>query len=297
MTYAQAPDIIYHADDYGITPAQSELILSYAKACGGTGALNSVSVMVNAPSFSESIPLLQKQQENILASLHVNVVEGPCCADPKSIPLLVDDKGIFRQSFASMLKLSFSSQKAKLTNQLSTEIGAQLDRHLAALPHAKDALRIDSHQHFHLIPAVFDALLRAVESRGCTIAFLRIPAEPVLPFLKTPRVWLRIPAINWVKHWLLNFLWRMDKKNLPNYQDISAIFCGINFSGHMTPERVAAVLPAFKAYARKRNMPLELLFHPGAVPQEDALNPKLTGFVEFYTSPLRGIEGEALRSL
>jgi hypothetical protein len=65
----------------------------------------------------------------------------------------------------------------------------------------------------------------------------------------------------------------------------------------MTPERVAAVLPAFKAYARKRDMPLELLFHPGAVPQKDALNPKLTGFVDFYTSPLRGIEGEALRSL
>lgn len=297
MTHASTPDIIFHADDYGITPEQSKLILSYAGDCGGNGALNSISVMVNSPSFDQSVPLLRESAQHIYTSLHVNVVEGTCCADPARIPYLVDETGTFRQSFASMLKLAFGSTREALTKQLAIEIGAQIDTYLEVLPEAKDALRIDSHQHFHLIPAVFDALLEAAESRGCTIAFLRIPAEPVIPFLKTPRIWLRIPPINWVKHWLLNFLWRLDKRKLPQYKQISAVFCGINFSGHMTPERAGAVYPAFKAYAKKKGMPLEMLFHPGSVPEEDALNPNLTGFIAFYTSNLRGIEGEALRTL
>lgn len=290
--------IIYHADDFGITPQQSQRILDCSTACGGAGALNSLSVLVNGPHFAACADMLDPYLDRMMASLHINVVEGPCCADPAQIPLLVDNAGLFRQSFAQMLKLSRSSQAASLRQQLEIEIGAQLDVLLKRFPQMKAALRVDSHQHFHLIPAVFDATMAVVRSRGCTLAFMRIPAEPFAPFAQTPAIWLRTPPINWVKHWLLNYLWRSDRTNLPNYQQISAVFCGINFSGHMTPDRVSAVLPHLQVYARRKGMDLELLFHPGGYADAScALNPALQGFVDFYMSPLRDEEAKTLRLL
>lgn len=127
---------------------------------------------------------------------------------------------------------------------------------------------------------------------------MRVPAEPLLPFLRTPSVWLRIPPINWVKHWLLNRLWERDRAKLPRYSQVSAVFCGIFFSGHMTIANVEAVLPRLQEYAEKKGMPLELLFHPGGYEDtSDALDPGLKGFVQFYQSPLRAQEAHALFAL
>ena len=293
-------ETIYHADDFGITPDQSDRILSCSSACGGSGALNSLSILVNAPRFEECAAALDGCDEGLLRSLHVNVVEGHCCANPRDVELLVDERGMFRRGFAGLLAASAGPSRAALREQLETEIAAQLDAYLARFPDQRERLRIDSHQHFHLIPVVWDAVMAAVRSRGCTLVFVRIPAEPLLPFLQTPSVWFKIPPINWVKHLLLNFLWRFRKKRAgkDGIADKSAVFCGINFSGCMDAERVKAVLPAFERYARTRGRALELLFHPGGYEDvSDALNPNLEGFVAFYTSPNRTAEAEALRVL
>lgn len=289
---------IIHADDFGITPEQSRLILDCSTACGGDGALNSLSILANSPRFGECADMLDPFADNLHISLHVNVVEGPSCADSQRIPLLTDEAGLFRQSFAQMLKISRGADAEALRQQLEIEIGAQLDAYLQRFPQMRGALRIDSHQHFHLIPAVFDSLLAAAQKRGCTIEFLRIPAEPLLPFAQAPSVWLKTPPINWVKHWLLNYLWRQDRAQFPEYPKRSAVFCGINFSGHMTRDRVSAVLPHLQRYADGKDMQLELLFHPGGYDDPAcALNPALTGFVDFYTSPLRHAEAETVKAL
>jgi len=39
-----------HADDFGITPGQAKAILSLSSSCGGSGALNSVSIFANSPA-------------------------------------------------------------------------------------------------------------------------------------------------------------------------------------------------------------------------------------------------------
>lgn len=75
------------------------------------------------------------------------------------------------------------------------------------------------------------------------------------------------------------------------------MFCGVLFSGHMDQERVARVLPALADEARKRDMPLELLFHPGRVASvAECLNPALPGFVDFSCGEGRDVEHDALRS-
>ena len=296
-------DLIFHADDFGITPEQSEHILRCSDICGGTGALNSLSVLVNSPHFPTCADLLDEHLDSLRVGLHVNIVEGRCCADPATIPLLVDGNGVFKHSFAELLFAPRGEMRCAYRSQLAAEIGAQLDAYLARFPQMRGCLRLDSHQHFHLIPLVFAALLNALDARGCTLEYLRVPAEPLAPFALTPAVWTRIPPINLIKQWLLDYLWRIDRKiweasALAPYEQLSAIFCGINFSGHMTVDRVTEVFPAFVEYAQTRNMALELLFHPGGYRDSaDALNPALDGFVAFYTSPLRAAEGETLRAL
>ena len=288
--------LIVHADDYGITPEQSRLILSYSDACGGNGALNSLSVIVGSPHFAECADILEPYLDSIYVGLHLNIVEGHCSADPALIPLLVDESGMFNRGFGGILLLSITKH-GQLREQVSREAAAQLDVLTSRFPVLKGRLRVDSHQHFHMIPAVFDGLLDAVRDGGYTLEYLRIPFEPTRPFLGV-NAFKRVAPINWVKHAVLNTLWRANKRKLPDWEKLAGVFCGINFSGHMTAENVAVVRGALHGIAEQSGRALELLFHPGGIKDvRDCPNPALEGFVAFYRSEFRDREGQAVRTL
>jgi chitin disaccharide deacetylase len=328
-------DIIFHADDYGICLEQSRRILQTSNLSGGFGALNSLSILANSPNFSlcadelercltSSAPNSEKREgglsdsgsatcastrgdgegDEVLQSwplrlgVHLNVVEGRPCADVADIPLLVNEKGYFHLGFAHLLFMSLGPKRRALQEQLCIEIEAQLEKVTRRFPLLRDRLRVDSHQHFHLIPVVFDALFQAVEGGGYTLEYLRIPVEPTMPFLSYPRLYLTYRPVNWIKHCLLNFLWHLDRKQFPEYGVSSALFCGILLSGKMDEDRVKTIYPKFLEYARKRSMNVEFLFHPGAVTDaQECLDPKLTGFADFYLSEGRGLEAQALAGL
>lgn len=294
--------VTFHADDFGITLDQSRRILALSSRCGGEGALGGVSVLVNGPQAEACADLLKPHAGRLRVCLHVNLVEGRCCADPAEIPLLVNDTGMFSLGYGAMLAGSAGPRAAELRRQMACEIEAQIDRFLGFFPDARERFCVDSHQHTHLVPVAFGALGDALASRGCRLAYLRVPAEPLAPFLTSPASLARIPPVNWVKHALLNALWRFDRRSFPELaaqaEAIADVFCGINYSGCMTPSNVRGVLPAFEAYARRRGKGLELLFHPGGIDRaEDSLNPGLEGFVAFETSPLRAEEARSLRML
>ena len=300
-------DVIIHADDFGIEPAQSACIL---ECCAGVGQgdiaekglLNSLSIFANSPRFDECAALLDARPAGLRLGVHLNFVEGPCCADPAQIPLLVDEKGFFKLGYGGLLTGSFGGGAAELSCQLQVEAAAQIARVVGRFPHMADHLRLDGHQHTQLIPTVFKAVLGAAAASGCHLDYLRIPAEPTASFLQSGTA-ASIAPINWVKHELLNRLWQMDRRllaesGLGSYQDISAVFCGVLFSGHMDQERVAAVLPGLAQVAEKRGMQLELLFHPGRVNDaRQCLNPDLPGFVEFSCGEGRDVEHDALLSV
>ena len=80
-------DFIFHADDFGITPEQSRRILECCDGCpGGRGLLNSLSVLAGSPRFEECASLLDGRPEGLRVGVHLNFVEGPCCADPAAVP-------------------------------------------------------------------------------------------------------------------------------------------------------------------------------------------------------------------
>lgn len=154
-----AERIIFHADDYGANKEISQQILD---CCKNGGALNSLSVLPNSPDLEECMELLAPYRERLEISVHLNLAEGPSAADPRQIPWLVDQRGMFAISFLKVLLLSFTGRRRELKRQIRIEMEAQIGR---MLPYV-NTLRIDSHQHYHMIPIVLESILEVVGGRG-----------------------------------------------------------------------------------------------------------------------------------
>lgn len=284
------PVIYWHADDYGMTPASDRRI----EACRAHGLLNSVSIVPNG-SLAEAVAHLQ--DSGLSLAVHLNLVEGKALSAPEQIPLLADSDGTFRHSFEGLLRLSLSPQRRAFAAQVHREIRAQLLAFTAKL-REKTPLRIDSHQHVHMIPVIFHELMQVIQEEKLSVAHLRIPAEPVMPFLREISLYHTYKAVNVVKQAVLNGCWVLIRPEFRRSGISTAVFCGILFSGQMDAERVKKVLPAFYRLAQKRGQPLELLFHPGGVgPGEPFFDEKKKAFHTFYRSEGRALEAQALCTL
>ena len=295
-------NVFFHADDFGINPGQSQRILE----CAELGVLDSLSIMANSPHFEACARLLDAAPHHLKRAVHVNLVEGPCCVEPASIPLLAGEDGVFNRSFVGLLRMSLGRDHDELRRQVALEAAAQISKVTDRFPALAQGLRVDGHQHFQLIPAVFEGILDAVWKGGYALEYLRVPVEPVRAFMRSD-VLFSIRPVNWIKRLVLGWCWGRDRRlarslvgsGHPRSCDgRSALFCGVLFSGEMSAERVCAVFPAYASLARRRGLDIELLFHPGGEPDAaSCLNPKMEDFVAFYQSSGRGVEHDALMGL
>lgn len=284
------PFLLWHADDYGMTPAQDARI----DDCWRSGCLNSVSIVPNG-DLAGAVERLRNAPVRL--AVHLNLVEGVALSPAADIPLLAAPDGHFRNSFGGLLALSVSPQRKAFATQLAIELRRQLLAFAALFPPGTP-LRIDSHQHVHMIPLIFRTLLQVLEEEHLPVEHLRIPAEPMQPFLTAPGLYSSYSAVNAVKQVVLNLCWLWDRPAFRRSGIPTALFCGILFSGHMDAARVTRVLPVYRKLAEARGLPVELLFHPGAVrPGEPLFDPQKTGFHAFYHSPGRDIEAQALHTL
>lgn len=303
--------IYYHADDYGVCAAQSESILF----CHTNGCLNSISIFPNSPYTEKAFFLAANASKSAVSEnaaetahaviapsapklrmvVHLNLIEGHSAAPAASVPLLTDKNGMLCCSFGYLLKANFAAPRRRRAFhvQLKTEIAAQLavvseltkSRHIC----------VDSHQHFHMIPLVFDALCEVIEENHYILDSLRIPTDPIRPILTTPRLLCKVPPVNLIKYGILRALsWRILSKAKRICQDIP-VFFGIFFTCRMEYDAVAPLLKKYDAIARKQHRNLELMFHPGGVENADELldhsNKELAAF---YRDPYRKKEADAL---
>ena len=276
--------IYFCADDYGISGGTSEHI----QECIEKGALDKVSVF---PNFNKID--LNKISENVIVSLHLNLVEGKCMACEDEIDLIADKNGNLKHTFGGLLKLSLLHSK-EFEAQVYKEIRAQVLFWKSILPD-DTPFCIDSHQHTHMIPAVFRALLKALSDEKINLKHMRIPAEPLLPYIQTPSLYFTYKPINIIKQWLLKFLWLINKSRIRGYTIPSSYFCGILFSGEMDEKRVSQILPKYKKLAEKNGKDIEVLFHPGYLEKSelDFKNENIV-FKDFYLSSNRKTEFDSL---
>lgn len=288
---------LIHADDFGITLAQAEALLRLSDGCGGRGALTSVSMFANSPAFEASASMAMPFVESgtLKCSLHLNVVEGRPCANVRDVAMLVDSRGFFNRDFIGLMAMSLrgSSLRDQLKRQVAREFRAQIRIFLSSFPDQQGCLRIDSHQHTHMIPVVFDALLDAVRAEGCHLRTVRVPAEPLRPHLRHASSARNLTAANLAKREALCRLARSNLKRLPS-NCATPLFCGVVLSGRM--DRFdGGLLEGFENLARKRGQDLEVLFHPVSVPAEECLDPDNAPFANACASPARDAEAATVR--
>ena len=124
---------------------------------------------------------------------------------------------------------------------------------------------------------------------------MRIPAEPLMPYLKTPSLYFTYSGINVVKQWLLKSLWLVNKKYVKKYHIPTAYFWGILFSGKMDEKRIDKILPKYIKMAEKNGRDIEVLFHPGYIDKKEIdFKNKSVAFEKFYLSENRKTEFESV---
>ena len=275
--------IYFCADDYGISKSSNTRI----EECFKNGVLNKISVLPNGDVSDFNERLLG---ENVKLSLHLNLIEGYPLSKKEDVSLLVSDKGFFKHSFIGLFFLSIFGNRSLLKKQLYNEIKMQIDFWKKEMGEETPIL-VDSHQHTHMIPLVFKTLMRVIKEENVEVEYIRIPAEPILPYIKSPSLYFKFRPIGLIKQWLLKFLKFVNRKELKKANIKSALFMGIMFSGQLTEDKINKLLP----YYKKQNENIEIAFHPGYLESRESLIDGFRqNFKKFYYSKWRRIEYDTL---
>ena len=279
--------IYFCADDYGISEGANRRI----ENCLEYGVLNKISVLPNgkASDFKERL-----SYKDVMLSLHINLVEGRPLSEPNDASLLISDKGYFKYSFIGLFFLSISNKRKEFEKQVYTEMQSQI-KFWKKASDENTSISIDSHQHTHMIPLIFKTLMRVIEDEGLNVQSIRIPAEPILPYVFTPSLYFEYNLIGLIKQWLLKTFALVNRRELKKSKIQSAYFIGILFSGKLNEARIRKLLPHYLKLAKKHNKNIEIGFHPGYIKdKEKLLDGSRQDFRKFYFSPWRNIEHETL---
>lgn len=283
--------IEFHADDYGLFLAQSRRILN----CSSNGCLNGTSIFPNGRDLDSCLSLLSGQ--DLLLTIHLNLMQGQCLARPNDVSLLVNESGIFRVRFSQLLFSPFTGKYSSYKKQLKIELSAQINRILPYLEQNHLPVRLDGHAHWHMIPVVFDALMELIEENHYHVTYIRIPSEPIgLYWRNLPKI-IPFPLVNIIKMFLLRLLaHRNCRKWSAVLSDLERkVFLGVLLSGCFDIRRMSALLSDAKLYAKKHSAGLEILAHPGSVHEpEDISHITNQNDLRFFTSPAREVEANSL---
>lgn len=261
--------IIINADDFGLSKEINEAVVSMYKA----GNLTSASIMVMADYVDDAIEKLPGN-DGLKVGLHFNITVGHSVLSHASIPLLVNEDGIFKNGFLKLLLLSIFKRKQFL-EEVETELKAQI----SLLKHyGVDIEHIDSHRHIHYIFGVFK-IVKDVASKE-KISRVRIINESLIHTLRLGH----FPAISGVIKWfvlrLLGFLsGARNTKDAPYFFSIlhSCRVRNVLFQNFKLPERFDSI---------------EIMLHPAIKSATDA------NFVyekNHLTSKFRQLESEFIK--
>ncbi len=282
--------LYFCADDYGVSKASNDRI----EECIVNGVLNKVSVLPNG-----EITNFKKRLSNYNAkiSLHLNLVEGYPLSKQSDIGSLISDKGTFKYSFIGLFISSLTPKRKELEQHLYKEIKAQIDFWKENMGEEIPVL-IDSHQHTHMIPLVFKTLMKVIKDTKLNVECLRIPAEPITPYLLCPALYTSYKPIGLIKQWLLKFLGLINYKEIKKSKIKFSYFMGVLFSGRVTEKPIKKLLPRYIKLANKAGRDIEIGLHPGYLDDGDELIEGLrTDFEKFYFSKWRKKEFDALINL
>lgn len=287
-----------HADDFGVSCHGSKDIVE----CLAEGGLDSISVIANMSCFPACMEIYNEKKavfpKEPLICVHLNVLDGKPLCPKEEVPDLVDENGFFALSWGSLFMLNFKGgkKKAQVKEQLKKEFRAQI--RVVQEAFLQTEIRLDSHQHPHMIPFVFDAVMELCDEFKGKVSFVRLAKEPLKPFLTAVSLYPTYSPVNIIKNVLLNLFSIGNRKKLEKRGIAYELLWGLVMSGNMDGRRIEKLLPAMRRSAEKQKTTLEILFHPGIMLEEEKTEEYVKeGFFSFYCSANRSVEKEAVKKL
>ena len=277
------PTVDIHADDYALTIGTSKDILS----CMEKGQLDSISVIPNMSCFRECMELLYQAIPTFPflpeMSVHLDFVEGRSLSGAGLVPMLTrSGSDLMSVSWGQLFLLSYLPWKRRAAKeQLKREIKAQVEAAQAAISRAMDKakehgvscgqkhIRIDSHQHTHMIPIVWEALTEVIEEEQYEVEYIRNSKEVLWAFLAEISLWKTYRPINFVKNRLLSLYSHKVDYYVKTHGMEPMYVWGLVMSGHMDYDRIVKLYPKITEKAKKDNCVLEMIFHPGQMLPEE----------------------------
>lgn len=301
-----------HADDYALTENTSKDML----ACMKAGKLHSISIVPNTSCFEKCMEMLYNEIPDMpflpLLSVHLDFVEGRSLAGKGETPLLVrEGSELMGLSWGGLFKLSYLPWKrAEAKRELKREIRAQIGRVQEAvkrcmeiaqkhnIPCGQKGLRIDSHQHAHMIPVVWEAVTEVIAEEGYSPEYIRNSKEVLGAFVSEVSLWSSYRPINFVKNRLLSlYSYKVDRYCTRMGLEQMYLW-GLIMSGRMDFDRIEKLYKKVSGKAQKDGRTLEILFHPGLMlPEEVTQEVGKEAAEEFYLTDGRRIEYEAVMKL
>ena len=220
--------LIVTADDFGASTLVNEAVEQAHRA----GILTTTCLMV-AGAAAEDAVWRAKRLPKLRVGLHVVVVDGPPTLAPDVIPSLVGRDGQLPKRLVSSGFRFFFSPAAR--RQLEAEIRAQFEAF------AKTGLTLDhvnGHNHMHLHPTVLAIMMRVGRDYG--MRAMRLPFEPFGPSWRAVH---RDVGLRFANSVLLAPVLGAMRARLRRGGVVTNDFVfGLSDTGHMTPERVLALV-------------------------------------------------------
>lgn len=142
--------VIFNADDFGYSPACNAGIV----ACHERGVVRSASVMACGAAFGEAADYARKNPALDLG-LHLALCDARPVCKPGEIPSLAGADGEFAPGSGAFVR-RYATGGVRLA-EVEKEFRAQLEKALQA---GIAISHLDSHQHLHALPAIFEIVAR-----------------------------------------------------------------------------------------------------------------------------------------
>jgi len=252
--------LVLEADDLGLLHAFNEAIRTAHQG----GCLTSTSLRANAYAYAHAIGEVLPDCPELGLGIHLCLNEAYPVAPRRLVHKLIGHDGDLKSGFGWLMRLARSNLGRQ---QIECELRAQIERVL------DDGLRPDhlnSHMHVHMIPPIFRITCKLANEYG--IPCVRFVREPFHTAGRWPKRIQPLLNTNYVKHVLLNHFAAHNATAAAEFGiHTTDYFVGVNYTGHMDCDTVAAGLDAVDSGS------VEALLHPAVGPDPRD---------RYYTSPL-----------
>lgn len=161
----QAKILVVNADDFGLSEGINRGIL----LANQNEILRSASIMVNGSAFEDAVRIA-RETPTLDVGIHLSLIGEKSVSPAGELRRMVDANGLLPESYPAFTRQLLSKRFS--VGDVQNEIRAQIERAMEA---GLDLSHIDSHQHVHMLPAVFEIVLNVASEYG--IPVVRIPLQ------------------------------------------------------------------------------------------------------------------------